>query len=144
MANTGTYLKSTDITNNLAKAFLDKGKDLGVYFDWADAQVLNVALQRGVLPGTIALDTSGNLLDPNLKQYAKNCFYIQLFTDMMGAYNSTDNGNLGSSAYDKYQKMAESLQAMQGELLKKISTYTVRNIVNKSDVIISIFEMRRA
>jgi len=141
----GTYLKSTDITNNLALAFINvPSADLGEYFDYADAMVENIALKNNILPASIAVDGNGKLYDVNLREYALACFYIKLFSDKTGKQNSMDSGNLSSSgSYDKYEVQINRYRDALPMYTQSITGNTITNTASESRDLMGTIEMMR-
>ena len=147
MANSGTYLKSTDITNGLALDFLNAdSSDLGVYFDYADSCVVAMAKRCNITDvSQIALDVGGGLVDVNLKQYALLKFYIRLFSDNRRRQDTTDTGNLSDNvSYDKYVSEIKDLNSEIGQVVRDISYYTITDTVYTADNMINVVELRRA
>lgn len=147
MANSGTYLKSTDITSSLALDFLTAtDADLQVYFDYADASVVAMAKRCRITDmSQIALDESGGLVDMNLKQYALLKFYRQLFADNRRKQDTTDTGNLSENvSYDKYVNEIIDIDAELGQIVRDITYYSITDTVTTPDQMINVVELRRA
>lgn len=147
MANSGTYIKSADITNELAAAFMDQtdpALDLSMYFDYADKCIINLALANNILVSGIAVDNNGDLYDINLKMYGLNCLYSLLFTDKSYVQNSTDPANLSDSvAYDKYVRARIDCDKAASVFASKVTPSTITNTANSSKATIAMFSMAR-
>lgn len=148
MATTeGTYLKSEDITNNLAKSFLSAtGADLTIYFQYADQMVVALAKRMGISDtAQIAMNDDGSLVDPNLKRYAQLKFYRLLFSDKRRKANYDNSSTLSdSSSYDKYVDEIEDIDRELGDLMRDITYATITDTATTSDDTINVVEMRRA
>jgi hypothetical protein len=130
----GTYLKSTDITDFLAKELVDAdAPHVPSCFVFADASVLRVAGKNNVSAGSIRLNDDGSLYDCFLKEYAITAFNWKLYKGYSGAFNFTDTGSLSdSSAYDKYDKMAQECEAQMIRLDAQITPSTITGTATDS------------
>ena len=146
MSATGTYIQTADVTASIALPFVGANAtypssvqiDPQVYYDYADAQVVNLCNSLGVAESSISL-TDGKLTDVNLREWGVLQLYIKLYSDKMLTVNQDDY------TQDKYRIGVEDATKQAAVLVARISADSVTgNIAGGRDSAIRTFIIRRS
>jgi len=115
------YIKDSDITDMLARQFLTS---FPTYHTLTDAQMLNIAEQRGIFDvSLINVDEGGYVLSSTVKQYLVYWFCMKLFLDKMGV------NELALSDMEKYAVKYNLYSELVDKEERKITRYMIEGTV---------------